>query len=112
MTELNRQLDGLAGRLGGLGSVEIAGGLADSLLSASALANTLSAGSAAPAAGSLSPIGELDGALSDGRSRESEKEKDINITVPINVDGIQLGTAAIRGINAVTRATGRMLLDI
>ena len=37
---------------------------------------------------------------------------DLNITIPLNVDGIKLGEASIRGINAVTRNAGRLLLNI
>lgn len=37
---------------------------------------------------------------------------DASIVVPINVDGIKLGEAAIRGINRVTRASGRLMLEI
>lgn len=37
---------------------------------------------------------------------------DTNITIPLNVDGMKLGEASIRGINAVTRSAGRVLLNI
>lgn len=37
---------------------------------------------------------------------------DMNITIPLNVDGMKLGEASIRGINAVTRSSGRLLLNI
>ena len=36
----------------------------------------------------------------------------VQLTIPINVDGVKLGEAAIRGINQVTKNTGRHLLDI
>ena len=36
----------------------------------------------------------------------------LEITVPLEVDGLRLGEACIRGINAVTRRTGRMQLEI
>ena len=36
----------------------------------------------------------------------------VQLTVPIHVDGVKLGEAAIRGINAVTKSAGRLLLDI
>ena len=35
-----------------------------------------------------------------------------NIVIPLNVDGIKLGEASIRGINRVTRASGRLMLEI
>lgn len=37
---------------------------------------------------------------------------DMNITVPLTVDGIKLGEAAIRGINRVTRSAGRVMLEL
>lgn len=36
----------------------------------------------------------------------------VNLTIPLNVDGVKLGEASIRGINAVTRSAGRLLLNI
>ena len=36
----------------------------------------------------------------------------MNLTIPLNVDGVKLGEASIRGINAVTRSAGRLLLNI
>jgi len=35
-----------------------------------------------------------------------------NIVIPLHVDGMKLGEASIRGINSVTRSTGRMMLEI
>ena len=37
---------------------------------------------------------------------------DVQLTIPLNVDGMKLGEASIRGINAVTRSAGRLLLNI
>ena len=36
----------------------------------------------------------------------------MEITIPLNVDGMKLGEASIRGINAVTKSAGRLLLTI
>lgn len=36
----------------------------------------------------------------------------VELTIPLNVDGMKLGEASIRGINAVTRSAGRVLLNI
>ena len=36
----------------------------------------------------------------------------VQLTIPLNVDGMKLGEASIRGINAVTRSAGRVLLNI
>lgn len=37
---------------------------------------------------------------------------DTQVVIPLNVDGMKLGEASIRGINRVTRAAGRVLLEI
>lgn len=42
-----------------------------------------------------------------GRALES-----LQLTVPLFVDGMKLGEASIRGINAVTRSAGKVLLNI
>lgn len=44
---------------------------------------------------------------STGRAMEN-----LQLTVPLYVDGMKLGEASIRGINAVTRSAGRVLLNI
>ena len=36
----------------------------------------------------------------------------VQLTIPLNVDGMKLGEASIRGINAVTRSAGSVLLNI
>lgn len=36
----------------------------------------------------------------------------VQLTVPIHVDGMKLGEASIRGINAVTKSAGKLLLNI
>ena len=36
----------------------------------------------------------------------------VQLTIPLQVDGIKLGEASIRGINAVTRNAGRILLNL
>ena len=38
--------------------------------------------------------------------------ENVQLTVPIHVDGMKLGEASIRGINAVTKSAGRLLLNI
>ena len=38
--------------------------------------------------------------------------ENVNLTIPIHVDGMKLGEASIRGINAVTRSTGRLMLNL
>ena len=34
------------------------------------------------------------------------------LVIPLQVDGMKLGEASIRGINRVTRSAGRLLLEI
>ena len=46
------------------------------------------------------------------RAAVSDVLGDTSIVVPLNVDGVRLGEAAIRGINRVTRASGRLMLEI
>ena len=50
----------------------------------------------------------------DGRIRAAVEDAlgGVTLTVPLNVDGMRLGEASIRGINAVTRSTGRVLLNL
>jgi len=36
----------------------------------------------------------------------------VELVVPLNVDGMKLGEASIRGINAVTKSAGKVLLNI
>ena len=56
-----------------------------------------------------------DGARSDAELVQAVRAaalEGLEITVPLEVDGLRLGEACIRGINAVTRRTGRMQLEI
>ena len=48
-----------------------------------------------------------------GSAQSAEKAlENVNLTIPIHVDGMKLGEASIRGINAVTRSAGRLLLNL
>lgn len=57
----------------------------------------------------IAPDGGIEGAVGAAVSRALGG---VQLTVPIHVDGMKLGEASIRGINAVTRSAGRLLLDI
>jgi len=46
------------------------------------------------------------------RSAVDEALGSTSLVIPLNVDGVKLGEASIRGINRVTRAAGRVLLEI
>lgn len=67
------------------------------------------AGLDAPALPRIQPGGDM------GRIVESAVARalgDMNVVIPLNVDGMKLGEASIRGINAVTKSAGRVLLNI
>ncbi len=82
--------------LGVTGSIDTAARAAQDL--ASSAASTLSAGIPSASAGAQ------DGAC--------ESFGSINLTVPLYIDSEKLGEASIRGINAVTKRAGRVLLNI
>lgn len=73
-----------------------------------------SAALAQAAAGGLDAAlpGEVRGASPLGEAAANAVLDRLDITIPLNVDGIRLGEASIRGINAVTRSAGRLLLEI
>ena len=50
-------------------------------------------------------------ANSDVKTVEQALER-VDLTIPISVDGMKLGEASIRGINAVTRAAGKLMLNL
>jgi hypothetical protein len=61
------------------------------------------------------------GAASMEKFADSDLKKDsgadggtgvMDITIPINVDGIKLGEACVRGLSSATRLTGRSVLNI
>ena len=96
-----------AGMLAGIDRVRSAArALADAAsggLSQGGLRNAEDAGFEQKNAEGLSGIvgGAVNGAVSQ-----------LEVKVPLIVDGVKLGEAAIRGINQVTKNTGRHLLDI
>ena len=87
-------------------------GFALGVMDASARASMASNALALSAAGALraSPLPAERG---EGLSEAVERAlTGLTVVSPIHVDGVKLGEAAIRGINAVKRATGRQMLDI
>ena len=55
----------------------------------------------------------LEGVRTEGLSGSVQKAlEEFEMVVPLNVDGVKLGEAAIRGINAVTAASGRFGIRI
>ena len=122
MTELSGQLDQLGERLRAMEEIDIgtgggkigggilnvlsenAGSAPEPLLDAVRMADGLRQADRLPA-----PITEF----REGPAAEDpEKGRDISVTIPINVDGMELGRAAIKSINAVTKASGTLMLEI
>ena len=93
-----------------------AGGVRDSLRLAEQSAAALSGGAASalefsPASGrGMEADGEGLAGLVGAAVREALGGTEI--VIPLNVDGVKLGEASIRGINLVTRSAGRLLLEI
>ena len=87
-------------------SLGIGNAMEDVRKRASGLASAAAAGLSA-AAVTLPEISS-----SDGIGSLHPTAQDVHLTIHINVDGMRLGEASIRGINAVTRATGKLLLNI
>lgn len=48
----------------------------------------------------------------DANAAAERALENVNLTIPIHVDGMKLGEASIRGINAVTRSAGRLMLNL
>lgn len=100
--------------LGGYFGEGFADGILDSVQLAENGARMLSNG----AAGMLNIAsvhvsgGETDGLSGMMRAAVDAALGGTNIVIPLNVDGIRLGEASIRGINSVTRSTGKLLLEI
>lgn len=71
-------------------------------------------------ASAIAPAGDMSAALPKeareaaplGAEAAQRAMENLNLTIPLNVDGMKLGEASIRGINAVTRSAGRVLLNI
>ena len=102
--------------LGGNFGEGFAGGVRDSLRLAEESAAALSGG-ARSALELTPPAGremEADGAGLAGLVGAAVREAlgGTEIVIPLNVDGVKLGEASIRGINLVTRSAGRLLLEI
>ena len=102
--------------LGGNFGEGFAGGVRDSLRLAEQSAAALSGGAASalefsPATGrGMEADGEGLAGLVGAAVREALGGTEI--VIPLNVDGVKLGEASIRGINLVTRSAGRLLLEI
>lgn len=86
-----------------------AGGILDSLDDTLRAAETLSRA----AAGSLGSVRLPERDFHQSMTQAVQGAMgNVNLTIPLNVDGMKLGEASIRGINAVTRSAGRVLINI
>lgn len=91
------------------------GGILSGLHAAQASASALSEGalSGLNPGGAALRLAQEDGGISGMvRGAVNEALGDTSLVIPLNVDGVKLGEASIRGINRVTRAAGRVLLEI
>lgn len=103
----------------GLGSFfgeGFAEGVCDSIHMAEESAAALSAGAAQSlrrnAGGEENSWSAGEGLPNLVRAAVAEAMGGTEIVIPLNVDGMKLGEASIRGINLVTRSAGRVLLEI
>ena len=65
------------------------------------------------ALGGLSAMPDVEGGMAARvQSAVESALGGVELVVPLNVDGMKLGEASIRGINAVTKSTGKVLLNI
>lgn len=100
--------------LGGFFGEGFAEGIEATLNRAEAGASDLAAGASAQ----LSPGARLSGEIGQSSAAREIAEAlsaamgETQLVVPINVDGMKLGEASIRGINRVRASTGRLMLDI
>ena len=91
------------------------GGIAASVKSAQMSASALSsaaAGMLRPDSASFAHARNEGGVGAMMLGAVNEALGNTSLVIPLNVDGVKLGEASIRGINRVTRAAGRVLLEI
>lgn len=69
-------------------------------------------GSGTGASSSVSTARFDEGTLAGGMSALSGERAVQNITIPISVDGIKLGEACVKGLNRVSKQTGRGMIEI
>jgi len=90
-------------------------GFADGICATASLAGAGAGALAGSAVNALNgSVPELSGNGLGGMVRAAVDEAlgSASIVIPLNVDGMKLGEASIRGINRVTRSTGRLMLEI
>ena len=91
-------------------------GFADGITGSAALAQTAAGSLGGAALAGLPAVPEAEAPSAGMRSALEGAVLNalggVEITIPLSVDGMKLGEASIRGINAVTRSAGRLLLNI
>lgn len=65
---------------------------------------------ASSAAAALSPVPAR--AAVGGQARDDVSSGEVNLTIPLEIDGVKLGEACIRGVNLVTKRAGRVMLEM
>lgn len=88
-------------------------GFADGILGTVSLAEHAASALGGSALGGLSAMPEVESGMSARiQSAVESALGGVQLVVPLNVDGMKLGEASIRGINAVTKSAGKVLLNI
>ena len=101
-----------AGRLAGSAAGELRSALGGADFGGMAAALDGIGGIGAARGGILADVGGQKALEDRVRAAVEEALGGVTLTVPLNVDGMRLGEASIRGINAVTRSAGRVLLKL
>ena len=99
--------------LGGCFGVGFAEGIGATMDQTERSAAQLAAGASAQLSSTVRPPEQIGGGMAQNVADAlSAALGGTQIVVPINVDGMKLGEASIRGINRVRAGTGRLMLDI
>lgn len=98
--------------MGGFFSEGFADGIVASAAMAGKGASLLADGAVSALAPASVSFGGESGVSGMVRAAVNEALGATSIVVPLHVDGVKLGEASIRGINRVTRAAGRLMLEI
>ena len=88
-------------------------GFAEGIMNSVSLAERAAGRLSGSALAGLSALPEVEGGMAaQVQSAVESALGGVNVVIPLNVDGMKLGEASIRGINAVTKSAGKVLLNI
>lgn len=88
-------------------------GFAQGILGTASLAEHAAGRLSGSALGGLSAMPDVEsGMAARVQSAVESALGGVQLVIPLNVDGMKLGEASIRGINAVTKSAGKVLLNI